>query len=233
MKIQNFTTSFVILAMLGSSVPDLVVAQDEKTTWDDLNLVKSSKTQRVYLLPGANFQIYNKVMLDTTEVAFQKNWMRNYNQSAGTVSRRVDQDDIDRVSNDISTTFNGILAEEFQKNGYQVVTSPGPDVLRIRTGIIDLTVSSPDVRSSSRTYSASWEAGQATLVVEARDSQSSALLGRALDRRLAGDRATQSYLRNSVTNKADFKILFRQWADLSVEGLTRLKNGSSGGVAQK
>jgi hypothetical protein len=233
MKIQNFTTSFVILAMLGSSVPDLVVAQDEKTTWDDLNLVKSSRSQRVYLLPGANFQIYNKVMLDPTEVAFQKNWMRNYNQSAGTVSRRVDQDDIDRVSKDISTTFNGILAEEFQKNGYQVVTSPGPDVLRVRTGIIDLTVSSPDVRSSSRTYSASWEAGQATLVVEARDSQSSALLGRALDRRLAGDRATQSYLRNSVTNKADFKILFRQWADLSVEGLTRLKNGSSGGVAQK
>ena len=232
MKIQNFTTSFAILAMLGTSVPDLVVAQDEKTTWDDLNLVKSSRSQRVYLLPGANFQIYNKVMLDTTEVAFRKNWMRDYNQSSRTVSRRIDQDDIDRVSQDVSSTFNGILAEEFQKAGYQVVQSPGPDVLRIRTGIIDLTVSSPDVRSSSRTYSASWEAGQATLVVEARDSQSSALLGRALDRRLAGDRATQAYLRNAVTNKADFKILFRKWADISVDGLTRLKNGSSG-VAQK
>lgn len=233
MKIQNFTTSFAILAMLGTSVPDLVVAQDEKTTWDDLNLVKSSRSQRVYLLPGANFQIYNKVMLDTTEVAFRKNWMRDYNQSSRTVSRRIDQDDIDRVSQDVSSTFNGILAEEFQKAGYQVVQSPGPDVLRIRTGIIDLTVSSPDVRSSSRTYSASWEAGEATLVVEARDSQSSALLGRALDRRLAGDRATQAYLRNAVTNKADFKILFRKWADISVDGLTRLKNGSSGGVAQK
>jgi hypothetical protein len=232
MKIQNFTTSFAILAMLGTSVPDLVVAQDEKTTWDDLNLVKSSRSQRVYLLPGANFQIYNKVMLDTTEVAFRKNWMRDYNQSSRTVSRRIDQDDIDRVSQDVSSTFNGILAEEFQKAGYQVVQSPGPDVLRIRTGIIDLTVSSPDVRSSSRTYSASWEAGEATLVVEARDSQSSALLGRALDRRLAGDRATQAYLRNAVTNKADFKILFRKWADISVDGLTRLKNGSSG-VAQK
>ena len=45
-------------------------------------------------------------------------------------------------------------------------------------------------------------------MVEARDSSTGALLGRALDCRLAGDAAP--YLRNSVTNKADFKSLFRK-----------------------
>ena len=155
-------------------------------------------------------------MLDPTEVAFRKNWVRDYNQSSGTISRRVTQDDIDRVSEEVSSGFGDILAEEYQKAGYQVVQSPGPDVLRVRTGVIDLAVNSPDIRSSGRTYSASWEAGEATLVVEARDSQSGALLGRALDRRLAGD--TQPYLRNSVTNRADFKVLFRKWAKASIAG---------------
>jgi len=48
---------------------------------------------------------------------------------------------------------------------------------------------------------------------------------------VAGD--TQPYLRNSTTNKANFKSLFRKWAKASIEGLNRLKAGSSVSVAQK
>ena len=223
MNVRTLLATFAALITVGTSVPTVVLAQEDKTTWDDLHLAKSSRSQRLYLLPGATFQPYSKILLDTTEVAFRKGWMRNFNQSRS-LSMRVGQDDIDRVSQQVSKSFGGILAEQYQKAGYQVVQSPGPDVLRIRTGVIDLAVSAPDVGSASRTYSASWEAGEATLVVEARDSQSGALLGRALDRRLAGDR--QPYLRNRATNKADFNRMFGEWAKLSVEGLTRLKGSS-------
>ena len=223
MNIRSLVATFAILIIVCTSLTTIVLAQEEKTTWDNLRLAKSSRSQRLYLLPGATFQPYSKILLDATEVAFRKGWMQNFNQSRS-LSMRVGQDDIDRVSQQVSKSFGSILAEEYQKGGYQVVQSPGPDVLRIRTGVIDLAVSAPDVRSANRTYSATWEAGEATLVVEARDSQSGALLGRALDRRLAGDR--QPYLRNRVTNKADFERMFREWAKLSVEGLTRLKNGS-------
>ena len=225
MKLRKFALSAAALVMLSTSVPILAAAEEEKTTWDDLHLVKSGRSQRVYLLPGADFKSYTKVLFDTPEVAFRKNWMRDYNQSSRTVSRRISQDDIDRVSQEVSSSFGSILAEEYQKAGYQVVQSPGPDVLRIRTGVIDLSVSAPDVQSASRSYTASWEAGEATLIVEARDSQSGALLGRALDRRLAGD--SQPYLRNSATNRANFKSMFRTWAKLSAEGLNRLKGGSN------
>lgn len=231
MKIRTLAASFIALALLGTAAPTILMAQEEKTTWDDLKLTKSSRSQRVYLLPGANFSPYNKVMLDPTEASFRKNWARDYNRSSGTISRRISDEDIDRVTKEVSKGFGDILAEEFQKGGYQVVQSPGPDVLRVRSGVIDLAVSAPDIRSSGRTYSASWEAGEATVVVEARDSQSGALLGRALDRRLAGD--NRSYLRNSVTNKADFRALFRKWAKASVEGLNRLKGGSPVAMAQK
>jgi hypothetical protein len=230
MKIRTLAASFIALALLGGAVP-AVIAAEPPTTWDDLKLVKSSRSARLYLLPGANFQPYSKVMLDKTEVAFRKNWARDYNQSTGSISQRVGDDDINRAIGLVSSNFGDIFAEEYQKAGYQIVQTPGPDVLRVRTGVIDLTVSSPDIRSSGRTYSASWEAGEATLVVEARDSQSGALLGRALDRRVAGD--TQPYLRNSTTNKANFKSLFRKWAKASIEGLNRLKGGTPVAMAQK
>ena len=225
MKVKSrfFATALVSLLMLPASA--LLAAEGAPATWDDLQLVKSSKYSRLYLLPGADFQPYSKIMLDPTEASFRKDWVRNYNQSSRELSRRISDDDVNRVIQQVSSNFGDIFAEEYQKAGYQVVQTPGPDVLRVKTGVIDMEVSAPDVRTASRSYSASWEAGQATLFVEARDSQTGALLGRVLDRRLAGD--NQPYLRNSVTNKADFKILFRRWAKDSIEGLNRLKGGGS------
>jgi hypothetical protein len=230
-KIMKTLATFCLVLMIsGAAAPIVAMAQDEKTTWDDLQLTKSSRSQRVYLLPGANFSAYTKVMLDPTETAFRKNWVRDYNRSTGSLSQRISEEDANQALNKVKDSMGDIFADEFQKAGFQVVQQPGPDVLRVRTGVIDLVVNAPDVRSANRQYSASWEAGEATLVVEARDSQTGALLGRALDRRLAGD--TQPYLRNAVTNKADFKILFRKWAKMSAEGLNRLKAGGPGPMAK-
>jgi hypothetical protein len=111
-----------------------------------------------------------------------------------------------------------------------VVTAPGPDVLRVRTAVIDLAVNAPDVKSAGRVHTFSEEAGEATLVLEARDSQTGALLGRALDRRYAGE--TRPYLRNAVTNRGDFRALFGIWAKESVEGLKALRAGAPVNVAK-
>jgi hypothetical protein len=226
MNIRTFSATLVALAFLGTAAPVVLMAAEPPTTWDDLQLVNSNRTSRLYLLPGANFQQYTKVMLDPTEVAFQQNWVRDFNRSSGTVSRRITDDDVNRVTNEMSGHFGDIFAEEYQRAGIQVVQAPGPDVLRVRTALIDLTISAPDIQGASRVRTVSWEAGQATLVVEARDSQTGALLGRALDRRVAGDRA-RAQLRNSVTNRADFKVLFRQWARDSIDGLNRLRSGQA------
>jgi hypothetical protein len=217
MKIRTFA----IMALVMMGTPASLFAQD-KTSWDDLSLVKSSRFQRVYLLPGANFSQYNKVMFDKTEVAFVKDWLKDYNRYAGTLSRRISSDRANEVLQEVSTTFGDVFEKAFQDGGFQVVQSPGPDVVRIRTGVVDLSVSAPDIKEASRSFSGSWEAGQATLFLEARDSQTGALLGRALDRQLAGD--SRAMMRNSVTNRSDFKVLFKRWAKESVEGFQQLKS---------
>jgi hypothetical protein len=95
--------------------------------------------------------------------------------------------------------------------------------------VINMDVAAPDMMTAGRSVSFSKEAGEATLVIEVRDSESGQLLGRALDRREAGD--SMPYNRNSTTNRADFSRLFRTWAKFSAEGLTKLKATSPIGGA--
>jgi hypothetical protein len=139
---------------------------------------------------------------------------------------RITDSDIEKAKETVRTKFGEDFAKAYNTAGYQVVTAPGPDVLRMRTGVVNLSVSAPDRRAAGNVRSFAREAGHATLVLEARDSQSGALLGRAFDQRLAGD--TPLLMRNSVTNRSDFSRLFRDWAKESVAGLAELKSASAG-----
>lgn len=221
MRTQRFAAVCAALVLAGGMVETAAQAAKPPAEWDGLVLVDSKRLDRVYLLPGADFRPYTKVMLDPTEVAFKKNWIRDYNSSTMGASKRLTQQHADEITKEVSSGMGEIFAEAYQKAGYQVVQAPGPDVLRVRTGVLNLSITAPDVMSAGRTRTWSQDAGDATLVVEARDSQTGALLGRALDRREIGD--SRPYLRNSVTNRADFRRMFGTWAKASVEGLTKLK----------
>jgi uncharacterized protein DUF3313 len=190
-------------------------------TWDDLVKVTSKKLNLVYLLPGADFRGYTKVMIDPTEVAFKKNWTRDYNSTHRNLSQRVSEEDVRKVIDESTPVATEVFGKEYSDAGYPVVTTEGPDVLRIRTAVIDISVTAPDKMTAGRSRSYAGEAGQATLILEVRDSVTGAILGRAVDRRLAGDNG--ALLRNSVTNRGDFRLLVKQWAKISVNGLKELK----------
>lgn len=208
-------------AALTLAVASPVLAASTPANWDGLVKTKAKHMDSAYLLPGADFRGYTKVMLEPTEVAFQKDWQRNYNDSTADPSNRISDADAREIAAKVRTGFESIFEKAYTDAGYAIVTQPGPDVLRLRTAVINLYVATPDRMSPgiSRTYSA--EAGEGTVVLEARDSVSGALLGRAVDRRTAGDMAP--YVRNSVTNRGDFAQLFQGWAKSSVDGLNELK----------
>ncbi|MDX3885403.1 MULTISPECIES: DUF3313 family protein [Sphingomonas] len=190
-------------------------------TWDNLHKIHSKKMDYVYLLPGADFRTYTKVMLDPTEVAFEKNWLRDYNNSSVAMTMRLSDSDAQRILSQVQTGFHDILSKAYAKGGYQVVNAPGPDVLRLRTAVINLSVTAPDTMPAGRVRTFSRDAGGATLVLEARDSLSGAVLGRAVDSRDIGD--SMPYFRNSVTNRGAFSDVFDRWAKISVDGLGELK----------
>lgn len=191
------------------------------STWDGLVLVKSKRMDLVYLLPGADFRGYSKVMLDPVEVAFQKNWRRDYNTSRVGVSDRVAERELQEVIEEARKGADGAFAKGIAKAGYPVVSEPAPDVLRLKIAVLNVNVTAPDRLSAGRTSTYAQDAGEATFVVEARDSMTGAILGRAVDRRLAGDTTVGS--RNRVFNRADFRDLASTWAKNSIVGLGELK----------
>lgn len=193
----------------------------EPATWDGLTHVDSKKFDAVYLLPGADFRGYSKIMLDPTEVAFRKDWLRDYNQQQISTLQQLSTADAQRILNRVRTGFEEVFEKTFAKAGYPIVTTPASDVLRVRTAVLNISVVAPDTMSPGISRTFSREAGGATVVVEVRDSLTGALLGRAIDSQTIGDDG--SYLRNSVTNQADFERAFERWAKISVDGLAELK----------
>lgn len=193
-------------------------------TWDGLVQVKSKKLNLAYLLPDADFRAYSKVMFDKPEVAFAKNWQRDFNRSAMTLSGRISDKDVRDAVTQAEASLSKIFPQRFTEDGYQVVNEAGPDVLRLGVAIVNLEVNAPerDIPGRSSTYAV--DAGEATFAIEARDSLTGQLLGRAVDRREAGEGPT--YRRNYTSNLADFEALFDTWARIAARGLTELKAAS-------
>jgi hypothetical protein len=216
-----FARGFAAALCLAASA---AVAQDAGN-WDGLVQVKGKRLDAVFLLPGADFRGYKKIMMDPVEVAFEKDWARDYNREASTLSQRLDQQDLERISTAARDAFTEVFTEEYRKEGLEIVSEPGPDVLRLRPGVIDLYVVAPDNMTSGRSRTYVMESGRATLFLEARDSSTGALLGRALDKRTTRDTG-RVQISSSVTNLADFKALFRQWADISIKGFEELRERS-------
>lgn len=216
-RLRIFTTAIASAMLLvctdaGAKPPD---------TWDGLVQTKSKKFDLVYLQPGADFRGYTKVMIDPTEVAFQKNWQRDYNRTNRSLSGRVSDSEVqDALAKGVKAA-TGIFTDAWVKGGYSVVDAPGPDVLRVKTGVLNIWVTAPDTQTAGISHTFSEEAGQATLVVEARDSMTGALLGRAIDQKIVGD--TMVAWRTSSSNRSDFRYQVEQWASASVRGLSELK----------
>lgn len=210
---------FGLAALLLATAPLPALAQKSvPENWDGMVRVKAKHVDLAYLRPQADFRGYTKVMLDPTEVAFRKNWKRDLNMDSAS---RVTDADARRILDEARDGFQKLFSEAYQKAGYQVVTTPGPDVLRLSTGVLDLDVEAPDTMEPGITRTYTHEAGGATLVLEARDSLSGSLLGRAIDGKDTSDFGP--HLRNRATNAGDFERLFRDWADRSVKSLGELK----------
>lgn len=213
----------VIAAAALALLPLASPAEKAPDSWDGLVEIKSKRLDAAYLAPGADFRPYTKLMVDPTEAAFHKDWMKNMNDRRD-VSRMVDDEKAQEILAAAKTNFAEVFHEAFTKAGYTIVDSPGPGVLRVRPGVVNLYVNAPDVMSAGRSRSYTANAGEATMILELRDSQTNALLGRVLDRRETRDSGGMQA--TSVSNVADFRALFKNWAESSVKGLEALKSVS-------
>jgi hypothetical protein len=221
MRMRSLSIVAAIAALcLYGAWPTLAARMPD--TWDGLVKVDSDKFDYVYLAPGTDFSQYARVMIDPTEAAFAKNWQRDYNRDERDPGRRISDKEALEALQNVQAGFQDVFTEAYAAAGYQIVTTPAADVLRVRSGVLNIIVAAPDVMAPGRSRTFSSEAGSATLVIELRDSMSGALVARAIDTREIGDTSFMMS-RTSVSNRADFKRVFRSWADMSANGVTILR----------
>jgi hypothetical protein len=198
-----------------------MAAADLPTTWDGLVEVKSKTLEYVYLLPNADFRPYTKIQYQPVQIALQKNWLDNYNATAVGLSNQIDPGQVREAIKQATAQFDKYFANAFSAAGYTVVTAPGPGVLLVSPSVLNVTVTAPDQSDSiGQNYATS--AGQATFVVDVRDSVTNQLMGRAIDAEIAGNDGGQ--IRTQASNTYDFDNLFKAWAKESVAGLNELKS---------
>ena len=183
------------------------------TTPDGLNLVRSDKHSAVYIKPEAQLDIYNEFAIVPCEVAFRKNWQRDYNSSHRSSGQQIKERDIDRIKRELgeecTAFFTDALSEE---PSYNLVTEwqQGQDVLLVRPNIVNLNITSPDVSSPSMTRSYSASAGSMTLYLELIDAETSEVLVRAYDSKADPD-SFVNYA-NKITNRQAADRMLKNWA---------------------
>ncbi|MDB2644207.1 DUF3313 domain-containing protein [Luminiphilus sp.] len=183
------------------------------TTPDGLELVQSGKHSAAYIKPEAQLDIYSEFAIVPCQVAFRKNWQRDYNSSHRSSGQQIKERDIDRIKRELgeecTAFFTDALSEE---PSYNLVAEwqEGQDVLLIRPNIVNLNITSPDVSSPSMTRSYSASAGSMTLYLELIDAETSEVLVRAYDSKADPD-SFVNYA-NKITNRQAADRMLQNWA---------------------
>ena len=190
--------------------------------------MRSDKHSAVYVKPEAQLDIYNEFAIVPCEVAFRKNWQRDYNSSHRSSGQQIKERDIDRIKSELgeecTTFFTNALSEE---PSYNLVTEwqQGQDVLLVRPNIVNLNITSPDVSSPSMTRSYSASAGSMTLYLELIDAETSEVLVRAYDSKADPD-SFVNYA-NKITNRQAADRMLKNWATRLREAMDSVMRSSA------
>ena len=224
---EQITTKILYLAVLpliaalsfgcSSSAPIIDTGPDAEVTFDGLHRVKDSRADEAWARPGLDLSGYSKIKLESAGIEYRPGGEKGRNWRARSSGGPYE------VTEDQKERLRTILAEAFREelgrsNRFTLVKESGPDVLLIRGGLLDV-VSYVPPQSIGRVDIFLNSVGEATLVLEIRDSITDAILVRAIDRDAAKDIGGTLQNSNRVTNAAEVRRLAKRWASALRKGL--------------
>lgn len=198
------------IALLGVAVVSPCHAADP-AMHEGLVAVQSRYLDELHVRPNANLAGYRRVLIDPIRVEFSKDWLTHMNAYNRSPSRWIGPDEARRIAMETTSSLENSVAEAFKARGYAIVAAPGPGVLRLSPSVADLYINAPDGLSPWRSKTFTRDAGEAKLLLEARDAVSGTLLARVLHHGIARE-VGRLNLANEVSNRFWFDALFRRWA---------------------
>jgi hypothetical protein len=212
----GFAAVVLVLTGCAASTPTIDTSPEAEVTFDGLHEVKGGRADQAWARPGVDLSQYSKVMLQGAEIEY-----RPGGESGRSFSARS-QGGPYEVTEDQKARLRAVVAEEFleelsKSEHFTIVSEPGPDVLLVRGAILDVVSYVPPEPVGMVDIYLS-RVGEATLVLELRDSITEAILARAVDRRAAEDMTGMSES-NRVRNTAEVRRMVGVWARLLRERL--------------
>ncbi len=230
-RIVGLALATVTLAGCAST-PEFQQGPDAEVTFDGLTRVTGTTMDVVWARTDIDLRGYTKVMFEGVGVEYRPvtgpySGRAGRSSSINTGSRSEYQlDDATKqgFEETISKAFRDAIASS---KTLQVVDEAGPDVLLIRGGLLDVVSNvPPEPMGRGEVYLS--KIGEATLVLEIRDSESNAIFARAVDRRAAEPMGTQMRQSNRATNASEVRRLGQYWGNLLRRGLETLTSEGGG-----
>ena len=200
-----------------ASDPTIQTGPNAETTFDGLVRIDNARFAGAWIDPEVDLALYTKIIPGGAEFEF-----RNVQKMSASAARRSNEREFwisDTNRQRLVDTVTEVFTEELQKSEHFAVTDkPAPDALIIIGGLQDIVSQVPpeDVGRSEV-----WlrSVGEATLVIELRDSLSNEVVYRAVERRAAESVGNQMIRANTATTWAEVRRWARRWAVRLREGL--------------
>lgn len=213
-----FTVAAIVLLVGCTQTPTIQQGPDAERTFDGLVRIDNSRFSNAWIDPDVDLSKYDKIMAGGAEFEFRavkKN-------TSSTITRRANESEFwmsDKQKEELIQIVSEAFREELQKSEhFTMADAAGPDVLVIVGGLHDIVSRvPPDMIGRGDIYLSS--VGEATLVLEARDSLSGETIYRAIDRRAAERAGQQMMVSNTVTTRSEVRRLAKRWATRLREGL--------------
>jgi hypothetical protein len=211
--------STALFAACAGSNPVLDTSAEAEVTFDGLYPVKGGSADAAWARADADISLYSKIMLQGVGIEYRPGGESGKLYRPGSASGS----DYFELTDEQKRKLKDVLREAFldelgKSEHFTIVDEPGPDVLLIRGGLLDVVSFVPPERIGRSEVFLS-RVGEATLVLEIRDSVSEAILARAVDRRAAENAARGFSRSNSVMNRAEVRRMASTWARLLRERL--------------
>ena len=203
----------IVIAGCATPAPTVDTSAKDEMTFDGLYPVRDSRADQAWARPDVDLTQYSKVMLQSVGVEYRPGGEsgRSFGARSSGGPYEVTEAQKERFQSIMRESF---LEELGKSKHFTIVGEPGPDVLLIRGALLDVVSWIPPDPVSVHADLYLSRVGEATLVLELRDSITEAILARAVDRRAAERLGGALLEANRATNTAEVRRLARSWASL-------------------
>lgn len=209
----------LILCLLTACAAGPTTSSEPEFSHDGLQRVAVRGIDQAFVLPGTDLSGNRELYIRPVTVAFDPDWNPQRVGSRMPLPER----ERERIRQETAELFDRAFQREMgNSQHFRLVDQPGPGTLTLEPHIVGLVINAPEDRSAGtrqRVYVTDF--GRVTLVAQLSDTDSGAVIARAVDRRQARGSGSFQFT-DRMINAAQGERVFRDWARIVRDRLDRL-----------